>query len=224
MSRPAPHPRRFTYGEDEFRRLAKARLYASEPGEARDFSLAARRSDDDLNRHLPPTFDGSRPRPAAVLVGLIEREPELTVLLTRRTRHLPSHAGQVAFPGGKIDEADADAVAAALREAEEETGITSNFVEPVGFLDAYQTRTGFRVIPVVALIRPGFALLPHAGEVEEVFEVPLSFLMDPAHHLKESREWQGHTRHFYAMPYAGHYIWGATAGMIRNLYDLLYAR
>ena len=145
------------------------------------------------------------------------------MLLTLRTRHLPSHAGQVAFPGGKIDAGDADAVGAALREAKEETGLDPAFVEPIGFLDVYQTRTGFRVVPVVALIRPGFRLQPHAGEVDAVFEVPLAFLMDPANHVQESREWQGATRHFYAMPYGDRYIWGATAGMIRNLYDLLYA-
>jgi 8-oxo-dGTP pyrophosphatase MutT (NUDIX family) len=213
----------FTFRSAELRRLARGHLHLSEPGEAQDFSLPARRSDDDLNRHLPPTFEASNPRPAAVLVGLVDHAEGLTMLLTLRTEHLPSHAGQVAFPGGKIDAGDADAVAAALREAREETGLDAAFVEPIGFLDVYQTRTGFRVVPVVALIRPGFTLEPHAGEVDAVFEVPLAFLMDPANHAQESREWQGATRHFYAMPYGDRYIWGATAGMIRNLYDLVYA-
>ena len=213
----------FTFRSAELRRLARGHLHLSEPGEAHDFSLPARRSDDDLNRHLPPTFEASSPRPAAVLVGLVDHAEGLTMLLTLRTEHLPSHAGQVAFPGGKIDAGDADAVAAALREAREETGLDAAFVEPIGFLDVYQTRTGFRVVPVVALVRPGFTLEPHAGEVDAVFEVPLAFLMDPANHVQESREWQGAIRHFYAMPYGDRYIWGATAGMIRNLYDLLYA-
>ncbi len=212
----------FRFSAAEFADRARECLLSSIPREAVDLKLEAPRSDDDLNRHLPPTFEVSRPRPAAVLVPLVRREPELTVLLTQRTEHLPSHPGQVAFPGGKIDDTDDDAVATALRETEEETGLLPAFVEPVGFLDAYQTRTGFRVVPVVALVRTGFSLTPEEGEVADIFEVPLRFLMDPGNHQRHSREWQGSERHFYAMPYEGRYIWGATAGMLRNLYDRMY--
>lgn len=185
-------------------------------------ALEAARSDDDLNTHLPPTFEVSHPRPAAVLVPVVRRKPELTVLLTQRTEHLPSHPGQVAFPGGKIDASDADAVAAALRETEEETGLDRRFVDILGFLDCYQTRTGFRVLPVVAMVETGFELTPEAGEVADIFEVPLRFLMDPANHQQHTRHWQGYERRFYAMPYGERYIWGVTAGMLRNLYDRMY--
>ena len=211
------------FAEADFRRRAMARLLASEPPEGLDPARPALRSDDDLNRDWPAIDAAAAPRRAAVLVGLVRREPELTLLLTQRTEHLARHPGQVAFPGGSIDEADAGAVATALRETEEETGIAPRFVEPVGYLDAYQTRTGFRVVPVVALIAPGFSLQPHPGEVADVFEVPLSFVMDPANHLLHSRLWQGAARQFYAMPYGERYIWGATAGMLRNLYERMYA-
>ncbi len=210
------------FDADEFMARASDRLLAKIPAEAMDMRAEAPRSDDDLNPHLRPTFEVSDPRPAAVLVGLVRREPELTVLLTQRTEHLPSHPGQVAFPGGKIDEDDADAVAAALRETEEETGLLRCFVTPVGFLDAYQTRTGYRVLPVVAMVEPGFELRPEDGEVADIFEVPLRFLMNPTNHQYHSRRWQGSNRRFYAMPYGERYIWGATAGMLRNLYDRMY--
>jgi 8-oxo-dGTP pyrophosphatase MutT (NUDIX family) len=126
-----------------------------------------------------------------VLVPLVRREPQLTVLLTLRTEHLPSHGGQVAFPGGKIDEADIGPLEAALREAHEETGLDPRLVEPLGYLDVYQTRTGFRIVPVVGLVDPVARFSPADGEVAEVFEVPLGFLMDPLNHLQESRLWQG---------------------------------
>ena len=154
---------------------------------------------------------------------IVRRQPELTVLLTQRTEHLPSHPGQVAFPGGKIDAGDADAIATALRETEEETGLERRFVNPLGYLDAYQTRSGFRVIPVVGLVETGFDLIAEAGEVADIFEVPLRFLMDPANHLQHTREWKGAERRFYAMPYGEKYIWGVTAGMLRNLYDRMYS-
>lgn len=210
------------FDADEFMARAPGRLLPDIPGEAVDMGLQAPRSDDDLNPHLQPTFDVSSPRPAAVLVPLVRRQPELTVLLTQRTEHLPSHPGQVAFPGGKIDKTDADAVAAALRETEEETGLERQFVTPVGFLDAYQTRTGFRILPVVAMVETGFELVAEAGEVADIFEVPLRFLMDPANHLRHTRQWQGTERTFYAMPFGKRYIWGVTAGMLRNLYDRMY--
>ena len=204
----------FRFDEDEFRTRA-ARLHAAPPD-------VARRSDDDLNpeaRIIPP---GVEPKPAAVLVPLVPRDGELHMLLTQRQPHMRSHAGQIAFPGGRIDASDADPVAAALRETEEETGITPGFVEPLGFLDIYLTGTSFRVVPVVAIVRPGFTVTPHEGEVADVFEVPLSFLMNPANHERHSREYQGKERFFYAMPWQGRYIWGATAGMIRNLFALMY--
>lgn len=206
----------FAFTEAEFRKRAAAALLGAAP------SLPGR-SDDDLNPEHRIVPSGAQPRQAAVLVPIVAREPELTVLLTLRTANLRSHSGQVAFPGGSIDESDESAVAAALREAEEETGLVRSFVEPLGFLDGYLTGTQFHVVPVVALVKPGFALQPEPKEVADVFEVPLRFLMTAANHERHAREWQGRLRHYYAMPYQGRYIWGATAGMIKNLYDRVYA-
>lgn len=213
----------FRYDAAEFRERARAKLHGAPPREALDNSLEPPRGDDDLNRHLPATSTAVVSRPAAVLVPVIRREPQLTVLLTLRTERLPQHGGQVAFPGGKLDEADVSPLAAALREAQEETGLDPDYVEPLGFLDVYQTRTGYRVLPVVGLVEPGFRLEAAPAEVADIFEVPLAFLMDPANHLRHTRVWQGLERQFYAMPYGDRYIWGATAGMIRNLYERLYA-
>jgi 8-oxo-dGTP pyrophosphatase MutT (NUDIX family) len=204
----------FRFDEAEIRARAATRLL-------RDAPQAVARSDDDLNPDLKAIDPLKTRRAAAVLVPIVLHEPELTVLLTQRTDHLASHAGQVAFPGGKIEPRE-DALAAALRETREETGLDQSYIEPIGFLDAYLTRTSFHVVPVVALVKPGFVLAPHEGEVAAVFEVPLRFLMSQENHARHSREWLGKERFFYAMPYGERYIWGATAGMIMNLYDRLY--
>ncbi len=181
------------------------------------------RSDWDLDPELAADLAAMEPpRPAAVLVPIVAHA-ELTVLLTQRTDTLAKHPGQIAFPGGRIDAEDADAEAAARREAAEEIGLGGDYIETLGFLDGYRTGTGFHVTPVVALVRPGFHLTLHAGEVADAFEVPLRFLMDQANHQRHEREWRGRRRTFWAMPYGERYIWGATAGMLRNLHDRLYA-
>ena len=167
--------------------------------------------------------EDARPDPsflkaAAVLLPIVARPDELTVLFTRRTAHLRAHSGQISFPGGRIEESDASEQAAALRETHEEIGIAASSIEVIGRLADYHTRTGFRVTPVVGLVSAPFALRVDAHEVDEVFEVPLSFLLDPANHQKHSREFQGRQRQYYAIPYHDHYIWGATAGMLVNFY------
>jgi 8-oxo-dGTP pyrophosphatase MutT (NUDIX family) len=160
--------------------------------------------------------DQGRHTPAAVLVPIIEHQWEMTVLFTQRTAHLNDHAGQVSFPGGRVEAYDADAVETALRETEEEIGLSRSYVEVVGTLDDYITGTGFRVTPVVGFVRPGFMLKPDPFEVAHVFEVPLRFLLDPANHQLHEAHFKGRLRKYYAMPYNGHNIWGATAGMVVN--------
>jgi 8-oxo-dGTP pyrophosphatase MutT (NUDIX family) len=160
-------------------------------------------------------------KPAAVLIPVVDRE-EPMVLLTQRTAHLPQHAGQIAFPGGKIDASDATPLAAALREAHEEIGLDAGAVEPIGYLDVYMTTLGYRIVPVVARVRPPFTLTLNPGEVESVFEVPLSFIMELTNHQMHSREWQGMMRTYYAIPFGERYIWGVTAGIFRNLHQKVY--
>lgn len=177
------------------------------------------RGDHDLN---PDLYDpATRLRDAAVLVPIIERPKEPTVLLTRRSDQLPDHPGQISFPGGGIDPGDADAEAAALREAQEEVGLPPNRVTLVGRLDTYLVRTGFSVVPVVGLLHPPFELQAEAGEVDEIFEVPLAFFLDPANREMHSRMFRGVERFFYAYPFGEYYIWGATAGMLSNLSEVL---
>jgi 8-oxo-dGTP pyrophosphatase MutT (NUDIX family) len=172
---------------------------------------------------LAEFLDGVTLRDAAVLIGVVAREPEASLLLTRRTDHLKSHAGQIALPGGKIDPTDADPVAAALREAEEEVGLDRRLVEPIGLLDPYVSNTGFRIFPVVALVEPIANFTPNPDEVADVFEVPLHFLMTPENHLLETRAWKGVDRRYYAMPFEGRRIWGVTAGILRLFYEQVYA-
>ena len=176
------------------------------------------RGDHDLNPELRP--EGALTR-AAVLMPLIERAEGITVLLTLRTSHLHAHAGQISFPGGSIDPGDADATTAALREAEEEVGIPRDRVSVIGRLDTYWTRTGFEIVPVVGFVDPAVAPCPDPFEVAEIFEVPLDFLADEANHQRHSREFQGRLRYYYAMLWDRRTIWGATAGMLVNLAELL---
>ena len=194
------------------------RLLASPPADAFDGAMP-----DHGDHVLNGGLSGAGARPAAVLVPLIVRADGVHVLLTERAAALRQHSGQIAFPGGKIDADDASPLAAALREAEEEIGLHPSRVEPLGYLDPYQTGTGFRIQPVVALVTPPLALEINKSEVEMAFEVPLAFLMTAANHQRHSREWQGRARHFYAMAFGEHYIWGATAGIVRNLYERLYS-
>ncbi len=179
-------------------------------------------SDFDLSPALVPTIAQAPLAPAAVLIAVVER-PELTVLLTQRTESLRRHAGQIAFPGGRMEPTDRDPTATALREAHEEVGLDPAFVEPLGYLDAYRTGTGFRIFPVVSLVRTGFTLKLDENEVADAFEVPLAFLMDEANHQTETRFWRGQERRFYAMPFEQRYIWGATAGIMRNMQKRLFS-
>jgi len=175
-------------------------------------------SDFSLNGVIPtPTSF----RPAAVLVPLVRREPGITVLLTQRTEDMPSHAGQIAFPGGRKQQEDADAKATALRETEEEVGLSRTFVQVIGAVDPYRTGTGYEITPVVGIVTPGFTIHADPREVADVFEVPLSHFLDAQNHRIDSRIFQGRERRFYAMPYGDRYIWGATAGMLKNLQFVL---
>jgi 8-oxo-dGTP pyrophosphatase MutT (NUDIX family) len=162
-------------------------------------------------------------RDAAVLVPVVDDGEEARVIFTQRTTTLRKHSGQIAFPGGAVDAEDEDAEAAAMREAEEEISLDRRFVEPVGRLPHYKALSGFSITPVLAVVQPGYELIPNPVEVEAVFDVPLSFLMDPRNHEQGSGVWLGSERHYYRMPYEGRNIWGITAGIVRVIYERLYA-
>ena len=198
--------------------LTAERLEADPPPLGRP--LANTRGDHDLDRE-PPPFSEEDAHPAAVLVPIVGRR-EPTVLLTQRASALRHHSGQIAFPGGKVDRADGSPLMTALREAEEEIGLDPHLVRPLGYLDPYISGTGFRIMPVVGLVEPTFTLAINTTEVDDAFEVPLGFLMEPMNHQRHSRPFQGRHRRYYAIPFGDRYIWGATAGIIRNLYQRLY--
>lgn len=161
--------------------------------------------------------------PAAVLVPLVVQPEGLSLLLTRRTAHLRDHAGQVAFPGGRSEPGDGSPEVTALRESAEEIGLNPEAVGLLGRLDTYVTGTGYEVTPVVGLLTPPLALVPDPREVDEIFQVPLTFFLEPANRQLMSREWQGRLRHYYAYPFGDYFIWGATAGMLNNLVEVLAA-
>lgn len=195
----------------------RPRLIPEQP----EIPLVPSRSDYDLNPHTRPQ-ERRELAPAAVLLAIVMRETP-TILFTQRTEHLPRHAGQVSFPGGRAHSGDLTLVETALRETQEETGIEPAFVSIAGFLDPYETGTGYAILPVVGLLAEGFALVPDANEVADVFEVPLEFLLDSKNRERHSREWQGKRREFYAFTHDGHYIWGATAAILVNFTERLSA-
>jgi len=205
----------------EFFHRARARLNFKVPPGLTDASIIPTTGDVGSDQVLAIIAREKPLRPAAVLVPIVDRA-EPTVLLTQRSPDLSDHAGQVAFPGGKIDPTDATPLAAALREADEEVGLKAEFVEPIGYSDLYGTPFGYRILPTVARVRPGFTLKINHGEVVDTFEVPLAFLMNPANHKVATRQFRDITRSFYEMPYGDRYVWGATAGMLRVLYERLF--
>ena len=203
------------FSPEAFFARAAGRLSATAPGAG-----TGTFGDDTLN---PGMIPADMPlRDAAVLMPVVARDEGATMLLTLRTPHLAAHAGQIAFPGGKIEAGDRDPAAAAVREAEEEIGLDPGKVAMIGYLPPYLTRTGFRIVPVVAAVDPRLSLTLNPQEVSAVFEVPLSFLMNPSNFRQGSREFLGKIRYFYEIPFEDRYIWGVTAGIIRGLYERIF--
>ncbi|MPZ56304.1 MAG: NUDIX domain-containing protein [Rhizobiales bacterium] len=205
----------------EFFGRARERLSLDVPPALTDPTAPAARGDLDLDPDLWARAGVQATRPAAVLVPVVARQ-EPTVLLTLRTPDLPSHAGQIAFPGGKIDAHDETPLAAAIREGGEEIGLDPRMIDPIGYLDLYLTFSGFRILPALVRVDADYSLTVNPSEVAEAFEVPLPFLMEPANHAQKTREWRGIQRSYLEMPYGDRYIWGITAGILRNLYERIY--
>ena len=202
------------FSVEDFRQRA---LHEQAPHQGADYG------DHSLNPDLRHLIVRDGLRDAAVLVPVVDRGGEASMILTKRTEKLRSHSGQIAFPGGRLDPTDPTPEFAALRETEEEIGLGADFIEVVGRMPDYLSGSGFRIAPVLSVVKPGFRLAINEDEVDDAFEVPLSFLMDPANHNRESRIWQDRERFFYTMPFGDRYIWGITAGIIRALYERLYA-
>lgn len=208
------HARTAHYSAQDFRQRA-AQEHLNDP--------SADYGDHTLNPDLRKLFVHERLREAAVLIPVVDHGDASTVILTKRADKLKNHSGQIAFPGGRIDPGDASVEAAALRETVEEIGLTQDYIDVIGRLPDYVSGSGYRIAPVLGVVRPGFHLSVNADEVDDIFEVPLGFLMDPANHGRASRVWENQERFFYAMPFEERYIWGVTAGIIRALYERLYA-
>jgi 8-oxo-dGTP pyrophosphatase MutT (NUDIX family) len=211
------------YSAQDVRMRATQRLSLDLPAGALDPGQRPRRGDHILNPDLYREGLAAIAKPAAVLVPIVARDASATLLLTKRASALRRHAGQVAFPGGRIDPEDESPLAAALREANEEIGLDRSCVTPLGFLDPYLSHSGYRILPLVAFVTPPFALVPNPDEVDEAFEVPLEFLMEPSNHQQHTRTREGVSRIFYAMPFEQRNIWGVTAGILHNLYERLYS-
>ncbi len=207
--------------DDVFRRVAD-RIVPTLAGDALDRTVVPPHGDHSLNTWAISSDILAAARDAAVLVGLVVRDDAVHVMLTERTPHLRAHAGQIAFPGGKIDPEDENPAATALREAWEEIGLVADRVQVLGYLGAYLARTGYRIVPVVARIDPPFTLTLNPAEVVATFEVPFDHLMLASNHLLKTREWNGASRLFYAIEHGERTIWGITAGILRILYERLY--
>jgi 8-oxo-dGTP pyrophosphatase MutT (NUDIX family) len=221
LSEPTVKTARAEIGSNEFFERARARLAFDIPPGLVDPNIVPPSGDPGTDRMLQIIAKEQPVRPAAVLIPVVDH-PRPTVLLTQRSVHLAEHAGQISFPGGKIDATDASPLDAALREAFEEVGLGREFIDPIGYLDLYGTGFGFRILPTLARVRPGFKLVINHSEVDDAFEVPLAFLMNPENHQVHSKEFRGMERSYYAMPFAERYIWGATAGILRVLYERIY--
>lgn len=209
------------YSAQEFADLSKAdhhEILKHDP-----IALSETHGDHRLNPDLSEELQNLKLRPAAVLIPVIADDDVARVILTVRTEKLRKHSGQVAFAGGAIDADDASPEHAAMREAEEEIGLNADFIEPVGQLPIYRSLTGFSITPVLALVKPGYNLTASPDEVDQIFEVPLMDLMNPDNHIHDSLVWQNKRRYFYTIKHSEHRIWGVTAGIIRTLYERLYA-